>query len=277
MKLFFKKIGEGKPLIILHGLFGLGDNLMTAAKAIALNGFGCYLVDQRNHGRSPNSNEFNYEVMAEDIAELMRDENINTADFIGHSLGGKTAMFFAKAFPEKVGKVIIVDIAPRFYPQHHQSILEALKSFNPAEISSRKEAEEILRGSIRDESTIQFFLKNLSRKKKEVRGITSIESDTEESDEENDISEGFEWRFGLQELDENIEEVGKEFTSEKELETNILFLRGEKSGYVSEEDITSIKNIFPKAKIETIANAGHWVHAEQSESFIESCLAFLKN
>ncbi len=278
MKLFFNKVGEGRPVIILHGLFGLSDNWGSVSKALAANGFCCIVVDLRNHGRSPHSMDFNYELMAEDIAELMRDENIPFADFIGHSMGGKAAMFFAKLFPERVRKMIVVDIAPRYYPPHHQTILAALKSFNPGELSNRKEAEEILRVSIKEESTVQFLLKNLYWREMGDKGQGIKNNGQRIKDKGEDIVQTvLAWRFGLDELEKNIEEVGKEFDSEEELETEILFIRGDRSGYIGEDDINSIKAIFLNAKFETIKDAGHWVHAEQPGAFVEVVVWFLKN
>jgi pimeloyl-ACP methyl ester carboxylesterase len=152
--------------------------------------------------------------------------------------------------------MIIVDMAPRYYPPHHQTILSALKSFYPAKLSSRKEAEEQLRISIRDESTVQFLLKNLYW----TEGAQSKLG----------------WRFGLNELDAGMENIGKEFAPGHELETEILFIKGERSGYISDDDETSIKSIFPKAVFEVIKDSGHWVHAEKPEEFLKACLAFLE-
>lgn len=279
MKLYVNKVGEGKPVIIIHGLFGMSDNWMSISKQLAEKGFCCFVVDLRNHGRSPHSMEFNYELMAEDIAELMLDNDIPFADIIGHSMGGKAAMFFARAYPEKVRKMIVVDIAPRYYPPHHQTILAALKSFNPAELSNRREAEEILRVSIKEESTLQFLLKNLYWKEMSNNGQTTASTPLSTSKDEGGGSKEsvLAWRFGLEELDGNIDEVGKEFISEEEIKTDILFIRGERSGYIGEDDIRSIKTIFPFAKIETIAGAGHWVHAEKPGEFFRSCFAFLND
>lgn len=242
------------PVFILHGLFGLSDNWMTISKALTEKGFCCYGVDQRNHGRSPHSNEFNYEVMADDIDELMRDEHLTKTHFIGHSMGGKTAMFFADRYPQSVGKMIIADMAPRYYSPHHQTILTALKSVDPSTLSSRKEAEEILRAALKDEGTIQFLLKNLYW----------------------DENEKLAWRFGLAEIENNIDEVGKAFAPANQIDIDVLFLRGGRSGYVNEDDIISIKKIFPLAKVETIAGAGHWVHAEKPVEFLEKTLKFIE-
>jgi esterase len=254
MKLFFKKTGEGRPVVIMHGLFGLSDNWNTFSKSLAENGFCCYCVDMRNHGRSPHSEEFNYSVMAADIAELLNTEKLDKADIIGHSMGGKAAMFFSRDYTSMVNKMIVADISPRYYPQHHDTILAALKSFNPSELSNRKQAEEILRTSIKEESTIQFLLKNLYWNE----------------------SEKLDWRFGLNEIDKNIENVGEEFRTEHPIDIDVLFLRGERSGYISKEDETEIRKIYPRALIKTIPNAGHWVHAENPVAFLNDCLEFLK-
>ena len=212
MKLFFKKTGvdQGRPVIIMHGLFGLSDNWNTIAKALSEKGFCCYCVDLRNHGRSPHSDVFNYSVMADDIAELMDDQKISQADIIGHSMGGKVAMFFSGSYQERIHKMIVADISPRYYPQHHQSIIAALKSFNPSELSGRKEAEEILRVSIKEESTVQFLLKNLYWNE----------------------NEKLDWRFGLNKIEKNIEIVGEEFRPGNTIDIDVLFLKGDRSGYI---------------------------------------------
>ncbi len=255
MKLFFKKTGEGKPLIILHGLFGLGDNWATLSKSFSENGFCCYLVDQRNHGRSRHSEEFTYEILAEDIFELMNDEKINTADIIGHSMGGKTAMFFALNHSDRIRKMIIADMAPRYYSQHHQAIFSALKSIDTSKLSSRKEAEEQLRNALNDEATIQFLLKNLYWM------------------DDKKLA----WRFGFLEIEKNIEEIGKALPPDSVINVPVLFLRGERSGYINEKDIMEIKRIFPSAEIKTIPAAGHWVHAENPKAFMELALGFFSN
>ena len=177
MKLFHKKIGEGKPLIILHGLFGMSDNWMTLSKQFAENGFACYMVDQRNHGRSPHSDAFNYTVMATDLLELMADEQLRSANIIGHSMGGKTAMFFSCVHPEKTEKLVVADIAPKYYPPHHNSELIALQGLDLNVINSRKEAEASLKLSLHDEATVQFLLKNLYWK--------DVENNAEQSENGN--------------------------------------------------------------------------------------------
>ena len=254
MKLFYKKTGEGKPLIILHGLFGLSDNWATLSKTFSEKGFCCYLIDQRNHGKSPHSENFTYELMAEDLLELMNDEKINTAEIIGHSMGGKTAMFFALKHSDRIRKMIIADMSPKYYAPHHQVIFAALKSIDILNLTSRKEAEEKLRNALSDEATIQFLLKNLYwREDKRLA-----------------------WRFGFLEIEKNVEEIGKALTADSVINIPVLFLRGERSGYITKSDEIEIKRIFPLAEIKTVPDAGHWIHAENPGGFMEMVLEYLK-
>ena len=263
MKLFFKKIGDGKPLIILHGLFGMSDNWMTLARQFSENGFACYTVDLRNHGRSPHSDEFNYSIMADDLLTLMNDEQLASADFIGHSMGGKVAMFVAALYPEKVNKLVVADISARYYAPHHDGVLEALHSVDFDVIHSRKEAEEQIRISIHDEATVQFLLKNLYWKD---RGI-------HEEKEEQQLA----WRFNLSAIEKNIEAVGEALKESVVFARPTLFLRGERSGYITTKDELIIKKHFPKAQLKTIAGAGHWIHAEKPGEFLQVVCDFLKD
>ncbi len=254
MKLFFRKSGEGNPLIILHGLFGMSDNWMTLSKQFAADGFLVYAVDARNHGRSPRSDEFNYALMSDDLLELMEDEKISSANLIGHSMGGKTVMFFSGQHPERVAKMIVADMAPRYYAPHHEPVLAAIHSVDLTAITTRKEAEATLRESLRDEGTVQFLLKNLYWDEKEK----------------------LQWRFYLDGIEKNISSVGEPLPSGFHFDGDALFLRGEKSGYVTDADVALIKKQFAKATIETIPNAGHWLHAENPEGFRKSVSGFLK-
>ncbi len=255
MKIHFKKIGEGKPLLILHGLFGQSDNWATLSNAYALEGFGVYMIDQRNHGRSAHSFDFSYDFMANDIKLLMQDESIRKADIIGHSMGGKTAMYFAREYPKLVNKMIVVDISPSYYPQHHKTVLSALHSVNLNQIKSRKEAESVLRISLQDEGIIQFLLKNLYWK-------TETQLD---------------WRFGLQEIEENIEMIGEALPGNDVVDVPTLFLRGEHSEYINAEHEKIIHQRFSNVEIKTVPNAGHWVHAENPKGFLEESLRFFKS
>lgn len=283
MHLFYRKNGEGRPLIILHGLFGMSDNWMTLAKQFAENGFACYTVDLRNHGRSPHSDEFNFSVMAEDLSELMDDLTLSSASFLGHSLGGKTAMLFATMHPEKVEKLVVADIAPKYYPPHLDSETSALNSVDLNVINSRKEAEEQLRISLHDEATVQFLLKNLYWKEEIMRGKPgTIKNETGQGRNGEPVKDGssettkkLAWRFNLEALEKNVDAVGEALPENARFYKPTLFLRGEKSGYISEQDIPDIKKHFPQAVVKTITVAGHWIHAENPKGFMEAVLEFL--
>jgi len=248
VNLFYQKTGQGPDLVILHGLFGQSDNWASMAKMLEKD-FTVYLVDQRNHGRSPHDDVFNYEVMAEDLLSL----SLPKFSIIGHSMGGKTAMFFAKKYPHLLEKLVVVDIGTKHYPVHHQEIIDALLGLDVDAFTSRNDADDALKKKISDFGTRQFLLKNLYRK------------------EDN----SFGWRFNLEVIADQIEEVGKALEGEAcEIET--LFINGANSRYVKEEDKTGILKHFPKAKFETIADAGHWVHAEQPDILAKALMKFLK-
>lgn len=250
MELYHKKMGSGQPLIILHGLFGSSDNWLTHAKRLA-EYFEVHLVDQRNHGRSDWSDAFNYNLMAEDLNQLI--EQLGLEDFIlmGHSMGGKTAMTYAQDNEEKIDKLIIVDMGVKGYPIHHDSILEGLKAIDLTIISSRREAEKVLSKYIDNQAIRQFLLKNLYWKEKGQLG----------------------WRINIPVLDEKLPEIVKPLPF-KELLTSTLFMRGGKSNYILEEDEEEIKRYFPLAEIHTIEDAGHWIHAEAPEEFITEVIGF---
>ena len=256
MKLFFRKYGSGQPLIILHGLFGQSDNWNTLAKKYAEQGFEVYCVDQRNHGLSPHADEWTYDAMASDLKELIENENLSSPAIMGHSMGGKTAMFFVMLFPGVAKKIIVSDIAPRSYPPHHSEIIKALNSIDFNKISSRKEAEEQMNKFNMDFGTNQFLLKNLYWK-----------------DEEN---KKLDWRFNLKVIAEKYENAGVEvpfFTSE----IPALFVRGDKSGYINADDEDEIQRRFANAQIVTIAGAGHWIHAEKPQEYFDATIKFLKS
>ncbi|MEO8147904.1 MAG: alpha/beta fold hydrolase [Bacteroidia bacterium] len=253
MKLNFKKIGEGKPLLILHGLFGQLDNWMTFGKKISEQGYAAYLVDLRNHGHSPHDENFNFQFLSDDVVELINDEQLKNVNLLGHSLGGKTAMTVALNNASLVSKLIVVDIAPKYYPVHHDEIIAALHSVNLDLINSRSGAEKILSEKISDFGTKQFLLKNLFWK-----------TDTQLA-----------WRFNLDAIEKNIDEVGKQTVSDNKFEKPTLFIRGEKSKYILDEDLIEIKNLFPNSKLITAPNAGHWVHADAPQWFLENVSEFL--
>ncbi len=251
MKLNYKKAGTGPPLVILHGLFGSADNWFSIARELKED-FTLYLVDQRNHGDSPQSDEWNYQVMVEDLYELLDTIGEDKVYLMGHSMGGKTAMNFALTYPDRVEKLIVADIAPRYYPVHHQQILEGLNSLNLSEIPSRKEADEKLGEHIPELGTRQFLLKSLGRD-----------------------SNGFVWKINLPVITENIEEVGQKLESDEQYEGKTLFLAGAKSDYIKESDCQDIYSFFPEYELVKIPNAGHWLHADQPAAVIQEIKRFL--
>jgi pimeloyl-ACP methyl ester carboxylesterase len=261
MKLFYRKFGEGQPLIILHGLFGQSDNWNTLAKQFSGHGFEVYAVDQRNHGLSPHSDVWNYKAMSEDVLELIKDCGLKNIVLLGHSMGGKTAMQFAVDHPEYLDKLIVVDIAPKYYPIHHQSVLDALHAVDFNVVKTRREVEEVLSHYLSDFGTKQFLLKNI------------FWTDEEE----------MAWRFNLDVITKQIENVGEEVEAVSEApstdivcEVPTLFIRGEHSNYILDEDLDLIQEIFPGSILETIPGAGHWVHAEKQKEFYECVMRFIK-
>ncbi|WP_448520810.1 alpha/beta fold hydrolase [Schleiferia thermophila] len=246
MTLYSKIYGQGNPikLIVLHGLFGMGDNWASLAREWSDNQSAeVHLVDMPNHGRSPKSEEFSYESMAAEVFLYMEKKGLLPAILLGHSMGGKAAMFLSTLRPEAVDKLIVVDIAPRYYPVHHTYIIDALKSLNLA-TSSRSDLEQQLLKSLPYPDIVSFLLKSLHRK-----------SDG-----------GFEFRFNLDVIAKKIEEVGKAFPDYAQFHNPTLFIKGEKSDYIQSSDSEIIKKHFPASRIESIPNAGHWVHAEQPEA-----------
>ena len=242
MQLHFKKLGEGgQPIVILHGLFGSSDNWLTIAKQLADNQV-VYLIDQRNHGLSPWSDEWNYEVMSADLLDFFTTHQLNEVILIGHSMGGKTAMWFSsRYYPPKVDKLIVVDIAPRAYKLHNHDIAEALSSLDLDKLSSRKEIDEELAKTIPDLGTRQFLLKNLYR--------------TEDN--------RFAWRMNLEVIKEKLAIVMEALPENLQFDGSTLFIGGEKSNYIQDKDLPLIQSHFPNNQIVTVADAGHWVHAEK--------------
>lgn len=251
MKLNFKKSGSGPPLVILHGLFGSLDNWFSIAKELVEH-YTLYLVDQRNHGDSPHADEWNYAVMVEDLKELLDTEGLEKIYLMGHSMGGKTVMNFAIKYPERVEKLIVADIAPRYYPIHHQSILEGLNALNLKEIKSRKEADDQLAKYISELGIRQFLLKSLTR-----------------------ASDGFTWKINLPVIAKNIENVGEALPEGEKYEGPTLFLAGANSNYIQQKDIADMERFFPNYELVFIADAGHWLHAEQPHAVVEEMRRFL--
>jgi len=253
--MIYSKIeGTGKPLLILHGFLGMSDNWKTMGAQFATNGFQVHLLDMRNHGRSFHSDEFSYEIMAQDILDYCQANNLEKINILGHSMGGKIAMLFATKYPEMVEKLIVADIGPKFYPQHHQTILEGLNAVDFSLKPSRNEVEEIVSKYITDFGTRQFLLKSLYWQ------------------EPGQLA----FRFNLAVFNVNMDEIGNPLPENAIFIKPTLFIRGGNSNYILDEDFENIKNHFPDSSIETIPNAGHWLHAENPQLFYEITSSFLK-
>jgi pimeloyl-ACP methyl ester carboxylesterase len=250
MKLYYREMGEGKPMMILHGLFGFSDNWQTHAKKLA-DYFRVILVDLRNHGHSDWSEEFSYDLMAEDVIDLCESLDLEDMILVGHSMGGKVAMRFAQLRPERLEKLVIVDMGTRAYPMHHQHILAGIHGVQLEDVQSRKEAEAQLAAHIDSDGVRQFLLKNLYWKEKGQLA----------------------WRMNVAVLEREMDEILAGLP-EGEVYIPTLFIRGELSNYIVDEDIPAIEEQFIDTEIQTIPAAGHWVHAEAPGPFLESLLAF---
>ena len=253
MQLFYRPSGQGDPLIILHGLFGSSDNWYSLAKVFAER-FQVFLVDQRNHGQSPHSNEFDYKLLTEDILEFIREHGIKKPIIMGHSMGGKAAMNFAVRYPDQLSNLIVVDIVPKTYPVHHDAILDGLKAIPLDSLASRNDADKILSDHVPEPDVRQFLLKNLTRKS----------------------AGGFEWKINLAAIDRNIEAMGEGMKYSGKYDGPSLFIKGKKSKYYAEGDEMLIQNIFPKAEFATL-DTGHWVQAEKPDEFASLVFNYLTN
>lgn len=254
LQLHFRESGTGNPLIILHGVFGSGDNWLTVSKLFSPL-YHVYLVDQRNHGRSPHSDIFQYDVLVDDLKDFAKEQNLPVFDLIGHSMGGKVAMKFAAKYPEMLSKMVVVDIAPRYYNPHHQEIVNGLKSVDLKNMVSRHDAEEAMIPFIPEQDVRQFLLKNLYR---------------------NEDGQ-FAWRINLPVLEKFIDQIGEPLIPEIQIAVPSLFIKGEKSRYISLADEQQIARQFPNSRIVEIQGAGHWVQAEQPQLFADAVLEFLSH
>lgn len=254
IQLNYKSFGQGNPIIILHGLFGTLDNWQTVGKQLAET-HTVFLVDQRNHGKSPHVVGHTYPLLAADLNHFMEEQWIFEATIIGHSMGGKTAMQFAMDYPDRVKQLVVVDIAPKSYDGGHELIINALLSLPLYEITDRTQADQMLQSfGIEEFGTRQFLLKNLTRTK----------------------AGNYEWKMNLSELHKNYEQILANIELHEPFEGETLFIKGGKSDYISEKDWTTVQQYFPNAQLKTIPNAGHWVHAEAPNELIKSLLSFLK-
>ncbi|MBN2635545.1 MAG: alpha/beta fold hydrolase [Prolixibacteraceae bacterium] len=264
MELFYKKEGSGPPLIIVHGLYGSSDNWLNIGKHLSKK-FTVYLIDQRNHGRSSFASTHTFDDMRNDLVEFFEQHQIEKATLLGHSMGGKTAMWFAADYPEKVEKLVIADIAPKDYmllkedSQYylHQNILLAMQEVDFTRVKTRSEVDDFMAQKIDDERIRKFLLKNVGKDKN---------------------TKQYFWRINAEVLynylDEIVSGVNKTWLDDRIPITAypVIFIRGLKSHYILPEDEQLIKEIYPDATIVDIPEAGHWLHAEQPKKFMKAVM-----
>lgn len=253
MNLNHKIFGQGDPIIILHGLFGMLDNWQTIAKKLA-ESYMVVLVDQRDHGKSPHTDAFNYKVLAEDLNAFMEENWIHSAHVIGHSMGGKTAMQFALDYPDMVEKLIVVDIGIKQYKPGHDLIFKALKSVPIDEVTSRDEVEQIIGEYIDDVGVRLFLMKNLQRKKEG----------------------GFRWKMNLNLLHSEYSNIIAGLDPSQQTDVESMFVYGTRSKYIVEADLPNISEIFTNATYLSM-DAGHWIHAERPAELKDEILKFLED
>lgn len=251
IQLNFKKTGQGEPIILLHGLFGSASNLGVVARALADN-FTVYSVDLRNHGKSPHAEHMDYPTMADDVLHLMDDQSLSSTHLLGHSMGGKTAMQVALNHPQRVGKLIVADIAPVTYQHAHTFVLRGLTAVAEASVHSREQADDILAQHVADAGVRGFLLKSLTR--------------TPQGD--------YAWQLNLDAIKANYDELAKG-NSGVPFMGETLFIKGGQSDYLLLEHKDAVLALFPNAQLKVIDNAGHWLHAEQPKKFNNIVLRFL--
>jgi esterase len=255
MKLFFRTYGQGPPIIILHGLFGLSDNWVTIGKKLASN-YKVYIPDLRNHGQSPHSPVFDFPSLEDDLLEFIETHELEKPVIIGHSLGGKTAMFFALHMPDLVGKLVVVDISLRKYPHNveHQSLIDAMLHVDMDAAASRSDLEKQLVPLVSSPKLRQFLMKSVYWRETNRLG----------------------WRLNVKAINESLHAVFEGVDISGTFYGPALFVRGGLSTYISDEDIELIKKKFPAAVVRTIPMATHWVHADAPGEFYDILSEFLQ-
>ena len=252
MKLFFREAGEGPAVVFLHGIFGSSDNWLTQARMLSSH-FHTYALDLRNHGQSPHDDRFDYSAMTADVLDFIEAHGLKDPVLIGHSMGGKVAMNFALAYPDRLAKLIVVDIAPKEYDMRHYAILEGLQAVPIEHITTRNEADETLARFVDEPEVRQFLLKNVQRKP----------------------DGGFKWKLNLPAIAANIDKIGVDLQFNGKFEKPTLFVRGARSNYVKDDDMDRIRKLFPLATLETL-DTGHWLPAEKPQEFVQLVEGWLR-
>jgi esterase len=252
MNLAFEVVGEGHPLVILHGLLGSTDNWRSMSRRLGAH-YKVFAIDLRNHGRSPHSDIFDYDVMTADLREFMEQQALRRIMLLGHSMGGKVAMQFAIDYSEQVDKLVIVDIAPKPYEPSQRYLLKALRSLDLTRYKSFADVDAALAAKVSSESLRQFLLKNLAR----------------------DENGRLRWKIHLAAIDRNYDKLLWELSPERSFNKPTLFIRGGRSNNIEDDDTRLIRQMFPQAEIATLPEAGHWIHVDAPEEFFQTVVNFL--
>ena len=257
MKLFYREYGEGRPVVILHGLLGISDNWVAFSRRLSAEGYRVLIPDQRNHGHSPHHPVLNYYALTDDLSEFIETHRLQDPVILGHSMGGKVAMRYTLEHPDTVEKIIVVDTSLRPYYRfnYHLKLIDAMLSVDLDALSNREDVEKQLIGKISDHRLVQFLLKNLARKEKGK----------------------FVWRPNLTAISNNVDAMYDGVFYSTRFDKPALFIRGGKSDYILDEDIPAIMQNFPEAILKTIENGTHWVHADEPEIFYREVSGFIKS
>lgn len=254
LDLNYKVFGEGQPVIILHGLFGTLDNWQTLARQLAEE-YMVFIIDQRNHGRSPHVDTIDYPSMAADLHAFMEANWLYDAYLVGHSMGGKTAMQFALEYGDMLSKLVVVDIGVSTYEPRHNHIIDAMTELPVATLGSRQEATDFLNARINSPGEVQFLLKNLARQK----------------------TGGYAWKMNLPVITANYAKILAGIESPSTFDGQTLFIKGGLSDHIRDNEWDAITSLFPAAQLEIIADANHWVHADKPDETLALLQNFFKS
>jgi len=254
MKLFFRHFGSGRAVVILHGLFGISDNWVTFGRQLGGH-YSVYIPDLRNHGQSPHSAVFDFPALEQDLAEFTEDHGLEQIILLGHSLGGKTVMCYTLHNPDRVAKLVVVDISLRRSPpgSEHQQLLDTMMAVDFSAARSRGEVEKQLIPRVHSPKLRQFLLKNVYWRDRH----------------------SLDWRPDLKSINENLPAIFEEIDVAGSYAGPTLFIRGGLSDYIADADISGLKKKFPAAAVKTIAKASHWVHADAPGEFYGLVNSFL--
>ncbi|AUB79540.1 alpha/beta fold hydrolase [Candidatus Thiodictyon syntrophicum] len=264
LRLHLRRYGDpaadGLPLVLIHGLFGSASNWHAISRRLAA-GRRVLVPDLRNHGQSPWDPRMDYRAMAADLTALLDAEGLPRAHLVGHSMGGKAAMWLALTAPERVGSLVVADIAPVTYASRHGALVRTLAALPLGEIADRRDADVRLAATISSAPVRGYLLQNLVHDRPAAG-----------------VGGGWRWRVNLEALAQSLEDllgfpesVGLQFPGP------VLFLYGSRSDYVTGEGLPRIRALFPLARLRSIPNAGHWVYADQPEAFVAAVDGFLKD